>query len=362
MKTQARIAIFYTGGTISMTKSEEEGGAVPTLSSDDIRQSVPQLDAAFDVKHFDFSRHPGPHMTIERVLALHKAIIETFAEGFDGVVVAHGTDTLEESAYLCDLIHEDPRPIVFVGAMRTREELSWDGPVNLFSACLVASAPESRGHGVMVVMNNSINAASEVTKTFTESLDTFVTPEGGPLGMIDVNVVMYNRYPRHRMTLEGPHCAAKVMLLNASMGCDGELVDAAVAAGASGIVIEAMGRGNVPPLMAKSIEAAIRCGVAVVIVSRCWGGRVAPIYAYLGGGARLARAGAIFAPWHNGPKARLALAIALGSGYSLKRLQEFFGAPPLSAPVVGLMVEKRSDSDVLTAIAGERAHEKDELA
>ncbi|MCA8940480.1 MAG: asparaginase, partial [Planctomycetes bacterium] len=108
MPNNPRIAIFYTGGTISMTKSDEEGGTVPTLSGEDIRESVPELDDVFDVEHYDYSRHPGPHMTIERILTLYDAINDALTEGFDGVVVAHGTDTIEESAYICDLVHDDP--------------------------------------------------------------------------------------------------------------------------------------------------------------------------------------------------------------------------------------------------------------
>jgi L-asparaginase len=242
-------------------------------------------------------------------------------------VITHGTDTIEETAYLLDLLHHDPRPVVVVGAMRTSDDLSWDGPVNLFSGCLVAGDRNAVNRGVMVVMNNTINAASEVTKTYTESIDTFVSPDTGPLGIVDLRRVLFYRQPVSRARLPWVKEAKRVELIEATSGSDGVLIDAAVSAGCAGLIIAAMGRGNVPPAMAEAMGRAIKAGVAVVVVSRCWGGRVAPIYGYEGGGARLRDMGAVFAPWLNGPKARIALSLALASGYDQRRLETLFDWP-----------------------------------
>lgn len=307
-----------------MTHTALDGSAVPTLTGADICRAVPGLAAEFQLTNVDFGQLPGPHMDLDRMLALRHEIDAALANGVDGVVVTHGTDTLEETAYLLDLLHHDPRPVVVVGAMRTSDDLSWDGPVNLFGGCLTAAAPESQGLGVLVVMNNTINAASEVTKTYTEALDTFVSPDLGSLGIIDLQRVLYYRKPVRRKLLQHAGAHRSVEVLEATAGNDGRLVDAAVDLGAEGLVVAAMGRGNVPPRMAAAIERALKRGVQVVVCSRCWGGRVAPVYGYEGGGARLIAAGAIFAPWLNAQKARVALSLALDRGYDLVKLQSLF--------------------------------------
>ncbi|HET6344237.1 MAG TPA: asparaginase, partial [Myxococcota bacterium] len=303
-----------------------DGSAVPTLTGAQIASAVPEL-RGFELTHIDFGQLPGPHMTLERVLQLATHVRDALARGADGVVITHGTDTIEETAYLLDLLHHDPRPVVIVGAMRTSDDLSWDGPVNLFSGCLVAGDRTAQNRGVMVVMNNTINAASEVTKTYTEAIDTFVSPDTGPLGIVDLRRVIFYRHPVSRARLPWVDTIRRVELIEATSGCDGLLIDAACDAGCAGLVIAAMGRGNVPPPMFTAIERAIARGVAVVVVSRCWGGRVAPVYGYDGGGARLMASGAVFAPWLNGPKARIALSLALAAGYDAQRLRVLFDWP-----------------------------------
>jgi L-asparaginase len=319
----AKITIFFTGGTISMTRASIDGSAVPTLTGSDICRVIPSL-GEFELTNVDFGKLPGPHMTQDRMLALSQQVEQACAGGCDGVVVTHGTDTMEETAYLLDLLHHHATPVVLVGAMRTSDDLSWDGPINLFGACLVASHPEARGRGVMVVMNNTIHAASEVTKTYTEALDTFVSPDTGPLGIIDLHRVYFYRPPVRRMLLpEDTARCERVELVEACAGGDGLLVEAA-AQKARGLVVAAMGRGNIPPPMFDAVVAAIHRGIVVVVVSRCWGGRVAPVYGYAGAGARLVEAGAMFAPWLNGPKARIGLGAALGAALKPAALRTFF--------------------------------------
>lgn len=326
--TVPKICVIFTGGTISMTHDAPDGSAVPTLTGADLCKAVPGLAIDFELTNVEFGRLPGPHMTLERMVALWQHVQHAFAAGADGVVITHGTDTLEETAFFLDMLHHDARPIVMVGAMRTSDDLSWDGPVNLFSACLVAGAPGSWGRGVMVVMNNTINAASEVNKTYTEALDTFVSPEIGPLGVVDMKRVIFYRSPVHRVQLNGfAGAPALVELVYATAGSDGRMIDAALAMGARGVVVAAMGRGNVPPLMADAIARAISRGIHVVVCSRCWGGRVAPVYGYDGGGAQLLAAGAIFAPWLNPQKARLALSLALSADYDRIGLAALFDSP-----------------------------------
>lgn len=320
-----RIAIVFTGGTISMTQAAIDGSVIPTLSGADITGSIPALAARFHLTHIDFGRFPGPHMTVDRVIEL-RAAVEAALPDHDGVVVSHGTDTLEESAFLLDLFHASDKPVVFVGAMRTIDEPSWDGPVNLLGACLAASADAARGKGVLVVMNNTIHAASEVTKTFTDALDTFESPDCGPLGVIDLGAPTFYRSPLARYRLDAALLGSappRVELLAAHNASDGAMVDACVAAGARGIVVQAFGRGNVPPAMYEALRRAISGGVAVVICSGCWGGHPAPVYGYDGGGATLKRAGCIFCPALNGHKARIALSYLLAGGADGNRIARF---------------------------------------
>ena len=321
-----RVAIVFTGGTISMTGASSDGGAVPTLSGADIAGSVPELGDRFAISNIEFGKFPGPHMTVARVLEL-RAVVERALQDHDGVVVSHGTDTLEESAFLLDLFHGSEKPVVFVGAMRTRDEPSWDGPVNLLAACLVAASEKARSRGVLAVLNNTIHAASEVTKTSTGALDTFVSPECGPLGIIDLDEAIFYRSALQRYRLPAAVLTVTpsgVEVLGAHNGSDGALVDACVQAGFEGLVILAMGRGNVPPKMFEAIRRAMAAGVTVLIGSRCRGGRAAPVYGYEGGGATLREAGAIYLPSLDPAKARIALSFLRGARASRDEIAAFF--------------------------------------
>jgi L-asparaginase len=314
-----RIRLIFTGGTISM-RDDAGRGAVPVLTGADLLKVVPGLIRFCRPEVHDFGQLPGPHMTPARMLELSELVAKSFTIGFDGVVITHGTDTLEESAYLLDLRHEGGQPIVFVGAMRTSSALSWDGPINLYQACRVAAERKARDSGVLVVMNSSVNAASEVTKTYTEALDTFQAPDTGPLAFFDGDELRFYRKPVLRKALPFAKLEERVSLIAASAGDDGSLIDFCAKRGDKGIVIEALGRGNLPPPMAKAAVAAQDAGVVVLLTSRCWGGRVSGTYGYEGGGARLKEAGIVFAPGIPGHKARILLMAALGAGMERKEI------------------------------------------
>src|SRR5262245_55029795 len=165
-----RVAIFFTGGTIAMKLDEKRGGAVPALSGADLVRSTPGLDEVADIEAIDFASLPGPHMTPSKMLELSRAVSAKLAEpSVAGAVVTHGTDTLEETAYLLDLVLAEDKPIAFVGAMRNSSELSWDGPANLRAAVQVAAEPSARGLGVVVAMTDHMIAASEAVKVYAEA-------------------------------------------------------------------------------------------------------------------------------------------------------------------------------------------------
>jgi hypothetical protein len=177
-----RVTALFTGGTISMRIDAREGGAVPSLSAEEILAAAPGIERVASVWPEAWGRFPGPHMTVARQWALRNRIAELVADpDVDGVVVTHGTDTLEETAYLVARSLEPDKPVVFTGAMRSASDLGWDGPQNLLDAVRVAAAPESRPHGVLVVMGGGIFAALEDAKTHTHQLDAFEAPGLGPV-------------------------------------------------------------------------------------------------------------------------------------------------------------------------------------
>ena len=170
-----------------MTVDEEVGAAIPTLSGEQILSMVSNIDKMADIEVNNFAEIPGPHMTIDKLLELKKLIqVKLEDPSITGVIVTHGTDTLEETAYFLDLTLNHSKPVIVVGAMRNSPELRYDGYSNLAAAVCTAISPKARNKGVLVVLNNEVNAAAEVAKTNTLSLDTFQSPYG-PLGIIDTN-------------------------------------------------------------------------------------------------------------------------------------------------------------------------------
>ncbi|HET9533072.1 MAG TPA: asparaginase [Blastocatellia bacterium] len=320
-----RIGIYFTGGTISMQFDPEIGAAVPALSGREIIDSVPGLTDMADIEIIDFGRFPGPHMTLRRMMELSNRVRETLArDEIDGVVITHGTDTLEETAYLMDLTVASEKPVVFVGAMRNSSEIGWDGPSNLLAATRVASSQAARRLGTMVVMNETVLAASEATKTHTESFDSFQSADFGPLGVIDKGEVIIRRSPSVREHIATDSIAEPVFLLKAAAGFDSTLINACLDAGAKGIVIEALGRGNLPPDSVPGIERALSAHLPVVLTSRCLRGRVYESYGYAGGGKHLRNLGVIFADFLNGQKARIKLALALAQTDNVSYIRELF--------------------------------------
>lgn len=307
-----RVRLIATGGTISMRVDAAAGGNVPQLTGREIVGTVPGIDRVARLEVEEFGRFPGPHMTPERMWELRARVLAAIADGVDGVVVTHGTDTIEETAYLLDRALPPEVPVVITGAMRSSSELSWDGPLNLMSAVRVAASPEARGRGTMVVMDERIIEGAEVVKTHTEESGTFASPNWGPLGLTDKGHVLFYRDSRRRPTLSPEAPATPVDLVKVVAGADSRLLDASRESGARGIVLEALGRGNVPPAVVPGVRRWTEAGRPVVVTSRSQRGRVLDTYAYEGGGHQLREMGAIFADHLTGQQARIELMLALG--------------------------------------------------
>jgi L-asparaginase len=319
------IATFFTGGTISMRIDPVTGGAIPALSGEEIIALVPGLGeiAEFDV--INFALWPGPHVTPSRMMDLAMKVKEKLADKrIAGALITHGTDTLEETAYLLDLVIDDDKPIVLVGAMRNSSELSWDGPGNLRSAVRAAIEPKTCGLGTIVAMNDQLIAAAEATKTHTESTWTFQSRDSGPIGFVDKDRVIVMRRPVQREHIATGRIEERVDVIKMFAGADGRFIDFAVGDGARGLVIEALGRGNVTVASLPAIERAIGEGLPVVITSRCPSGRVLDTYAYEGAGRQLKKMGAILGGMLSAHKARIKLMLMLGADWGIEQIRESF--------------------------------------
>lgn len=320
-----KVAVIFNGGTISMKVDPRIKAAVPSLTGEEIMSMVTGIENYAEIESYNYSSLPGPHMSPEIMLELSK-YIQGFLdrEDIDGVVVTHGTDSLEETAYLVDLTINSGKPVVFTGSMRSGSELGYDGPSNLAASICTAISEEAQNRGVLVCLNGELNCASEVTKANSMSLNAFKTPNFGPIGIVDNNKVLFYRNSIEKQNIPIDAIKESVALIKCAAGMDSRLIDFCVEQGDKGIVIEAMGRGNIPPLMVEGIERAIAKGVAVVLVSRCFEGRVFDSYGYHGGGKELRNLGVIFGDNLPGQKARIKLLVALSSTKDLDKVREIF--------------------------------------
>lgn len=320
-----KVAVVFNGGTISMIVDDRIKAAVPGLTGEEIMKMVTGIERYCEIETYTFSNLPSPHMNIETMLDLSKFVKKLLArKDIDGVVVTHGTDTLEETAYLLDLTIDTPKPVIFTGAMKSSSELGYDGPSNLAEAICTAISDQARNRGVLVCFNGKLNSASEVTKVNAVSIDAFATPSFGPLGIVDNNEVIFYRNNVLSKKIMVDNINANVDVIKCTAGQDSSLINYCIDKGDEGIVLEAFGRGNVPPAMLSGIERAIREGVVVVAVSRCFEGRVHDSYGYLGGGKMLRDMGVIFVDHMPGQKARIKLILALSKTKIIDEVRGMF--------------------------------------
>lgn len=321
----SKVVVIFNGGTISMKVDEKIKAAVPNLTGEEIMSMVTGIEDYAEVESHTFSSLPSPHMTPDIMLELSN-YVKSFLnqDDVDGVVVTHGTDSLEETAYFLQLTIKSEKPVVVTGSMRNSSELGYDGPANLAASICTATSKAARNRGVMVCLNNELNCATEVTKSHSMHLNTFQSPEFGPIGIVDSNEVRFYRESLGKEYIDTDKIENNVQLIKACAGMDGALIDFCVENGAKGLVIEAMGRGNLPPLMAASVKKAIDRGLVVVLVSRCYKGRVLDSYGYEGGGKQLRNMGVIFGDSMPGQKARIKLILALGKTRNKEEIKDIF--------------------------------------
>ncbi|PYZ94486.1 L-asparaginase [Salipaludibacillus keqinensis] len=318
-----KILIIHTGGTIAMSEDKQTGEVKPNLENP-LHQLLTNLEDV-EISIEDFLNLPSPHMTIDHMVSLARRIDKRVSDHkFDGVVVTHGTDTLEETGYLLDLILKHSCPVVITGAMRSSNELGSDGPHNLLSSIRTAMSEDAGDKGVLVVLNDEIHTAKNATKTHTSNIATFQSPQYGPIGIVTKRGVHFHHSPTVNETFNIDTLSKKVLLIKAVAGMEREILDALCHIQLDGLVIEALGQGNMPPETVEPIKRLVKKGIPVVLVSRCFNGIVQDIYGYDGGGKQLKDLGVIFTNGLNGQKARIKLMVALEKTTDLSRLKPIF--------------------------------------
>ncbi|MBR0683576.1 asparaginase [Roseomonas eburnea] len=312
--SRKRLIVLSLGGTITMVP-QAEGGIAPKLGAAELVASVPELAQVAGIEADSPARLPSPSLKPDHLVAVARRIEDAFAAGADGAVVIQGTDTIEESAFLLDLLVGGDKPVVITGAMRGADAPGADGPANLLAAARVAASEEARGLGTLAVLNYDIHAARFVQKTHTTLPSAFGSPMAGPIGAVaEGRTRLFARIGRLPVLPADGGPPRPVALLKWAMGDDGRLLGALPGLGYAGAVIEGMGAGHVPAEAAQALgELAAR--MPVVLASRAAAGPVfTRTYGYPGGEIDLIRRGLIPAGLLSGLKARLLLGLALRGG------------------------------------------------
>jgi L-asparaginase len=300
-------------------------GAVPAVSGDELLGMVPGLEEVAVPELVEFSNLPSCHLTPAMMFDLCQLIQNTLdRHDIEGAVVTHGTDALEETAYMADLWVNTDKPLVFTAAMRNNSEVGADGPRNVLGSARVAVSPDAQGAGVLVVFNGRILAARDTIKMHSSNLDAFRSPMLGPVGNIDDDLVVFYRHSMVRQSIRPSRIVTAVDLFRVYAGMDSELIFWSLERGNRGLVIEAMGQGNVPPGLVPGLRRWLDEGKPVVLVSRCPEGRAMDAYAYEGGGKQLRDMGVIFGEDLTGQKARVKLMLALGLTSDVEQIRGMF--------------------------------------
>lgn len=317
-----KILVLHTGGTIAMKEDLLTGGVSPDVINPlmDAEIAIPQSVELFVEDIFNL---PSPHIMPEHMLRLKNRIQQAISQQFDGIVITHGTDTLEETAFFLDTTIGQQIPIAVTGAMRSSNELGSDGLYNFESAIRVAACPEAKKKGVLVVMNDEIHSARYVTKTHTTNVATFRTPTLGPIGIVTKQRILFMQELLETKQLDTKTVTGLIPIVKAYAGMHGDLIEALGESEVDGLVIEALGAGNLPPETIPAIKKLLAKEVPIVLVSRCFNGIAEAVYEYAGGGKELQELGVIFCNSINSQKARLKLLIATNNALSKERLISF---------------------------------------
>jgi L-asparaginase len=324
--TPQRILLISTGGTITMTNSAGAGIA-PTLSGEDLVRAVPELARKTDLEVLSFSTKPGASLTLEDLIEIAALLDSKLRHGFAGAVVVQGTDTIEETAFVLDLLVNSNRPVVVTGAMRGAAAPGADGPANLLAAVTVAGDPAAAGLGTLVVLNDEIHAARYVQKSHTALPSAFTSPGFAPLGrIIEGAMHRYATLPRLPPLVRPENVSeAPVALISVPLGDDGRrLLSALPALGYRGAVIEAMGAGHLPARLAETVSSLIEA-MPVVLATRVASGPVfTKTYGFPGSEMDLIARGTIPGGYVTGAKACLLLRLLIANRLEGEQLRSAY--------------------------------------
>ena len=313
-----KVRLLATGGTIS-GGIDHSTGKPRSLQAEDLLALVTELDESVEIEYEDFCTIPSSSMTPELEFSLAKRINHIFKTDSDlsGIVVTHGTDSLEETAFLLWLLVDDARPVVLTAAQRPPRYIDSDGPRNLLNSIRTAVSEKAKGKGVLVCLNNEINSARYVRKTHTIALETFKSGQHGIIGYVDGKDILFFDKPLNRHTIATNNIDPNVHLIKLVVGMNPKFVEAAIKAGPSALVIEAFGRGNVPSAIMEKLLEARKRGITVSVVSRCDEGRVVPRQIW-------EENGIIAGEDIDGLKARLLLCLLVTQTKDPKLIQQYF--------------------------------------
>jgi L-asparaginase len=328
-----RVDHLGLGGTIASMRVDGAPGAVPVLEAADISLTIPGIDEFADLRAEQFLRVSSSQLTIADLVSLRDEIAGRVADGARGVIITQGTDSIEETAYVLDLLWPGEAPIVVTGAMRHASLAGADGPANVLAAVQVAVAEAARGLGVLVVLNDQIHAARFVRKTHTSAPDTFRSPATGPLGWISEGRPYLAVRPvgRPHVGVAGGIATPPVALVHLGLGDDGRLLQALPGLGYAGAVVEAFGGGHVPPACVEVVRDLVT-KMPVVLASRAGAGQVLrETYRFPGSELELLEMGLIRAGSLDARKARLLLTLGLAAGHQRDELGRLFDDAGLSS-------------------------------
>lgn len=324
-----KIALLTTGGTIASKVNPETGKLMAgEQTGEEIfsRCNLNHLKGKVDITIESIYQVPSNQMSFEKLQTLLDRINELRSEGYEGFVITHGTDTMEESAYFISLLYDGEQPIVFTGSQVSPTENNTDAFSNLSNAISVAFSDNSKNLGTVVVFNDKIFTARYVTKVHASNINGFDAPRNGCIGIVDLGCVHYYSKPFHLEKYDSQKDYPKVAIFKECMDNDPEIIEHFILSGYKGIVVEGYGRGQTNVTTRDKLIKAMQKGIKVVVTTTCQSGEVAPVYGYIGSFNDLLLNGAINGKDYTSKKARIKLMITLASGYENKDIRNAFGS------------------------------------